>query len=91
MSNKERQGSIANALLPAVPVEIPYDADNNRLYEGDRVYSHDVADDGGYVRCYGTLMKSEEPETYGHWCVEYDDGECFMVLGWGDVWSAVKA
>jgi hypothetical protein len=74
-----------------VPVENPTDANGNKLYEGDRVYSHDVKDGGGYVRCYGTLMKSEEPETYGHWCVEYDDGDCFMVLGWGDVWSAVKA
>jgi hypothetical protein len=90
MAEEYRKNSIADALLPDAPVINPVDVNGKTLYEGDRVYSHDVKDGGGYIRCYGVLMKSKEPETFGHWCVEYDDGECFMVLSWGDVWLDEK-
>lgn len=76
-----------NPLLPAVPVVNPKDADGNTLHEGDRVYSYDHTDNG-YQRVYGTLQISDTKETFGHWCVEYDDGECFMVLDFNNVWSA---
>jgi hypothetical protein len=77
-----------NILLPETIIENPVDADGNKLHEGDRVYSHDIKDGGGYIRCYGTLSKSDEPATCGHWCVDYDDGESFIVLSWADVYKA---
>jgi len=80
----------SNTLLPAVPIDNPKDAEGNTLHEGDRVFGYDYTD-FGYQRVYGTLMKSDAPETFGHWCVEYDDGECFMVLSFDNLWSAVKA
>lgn len=76
-----------NCLLPAVPIVNPKDAEGNPLYEGDRVYSYDYTDNG-YQRVYGTLQISDTKETFGHWCVEYDDGESFMVLDFNNVWSA---
>lgn len=83
----ENKKDLANALLPDTPISKPIDADGNVLHEGDRVYSHDYTD-YGYQRVYGTLKISDEPETFGHWCIDYDDGECFMVLDFNNVWTA---
>jgi len=77
-----------NNLLPETIVENPVDAEGNRLHERDRVYSYDLKDNCGHVRCYGTLSKSDHPATCGHWCVHYDDFESFIVLSWDDVYKA---
>lgn len=88
MSSKVSSAAIAvNPMLPAVPVVNPKDAEGNPLHEGDRVYSYDHTDNG-YQRVYGTLQISDTKETFGHWCVEYDDGESFMVLDFNNVWFA---
>lgn len=74
-----------NSLLPIVIMENPKDADGNLLHEGDRVYGYDYTD-FGYQRVYGKLIISDAIETFGHWCVEYDNGECFMVLSFENIW-----
>ncbi len=66
---------------------LPKDADGTTLHEGDRVYRYDVKDNG-YERVYGTLVISDHPSTFGQWCVEYDDGECFVVLSFENLWKA---
>lgn len=86
----KKNENFAASFLPNEPVLIPCDATGNTLHEGDRVYTHDINDDNDLYRCYGKLIKSEEPATLGHWCIEYDDGSCFIVLQWGDVWSTTK-
>lgn len=63
------------------------DAEGNPLHEGDRVYGYDYTDNG-YQRVYGTLLISDAKETFGHWYIESDDGECLMVLDFNKVWSA---
>lgn len=75
-------------LLPEKIIDSPIDAEGNRLQEGDRIYSHDIKEGVGYVRCYATLTKSDHPETKGHWCADYDDGESFIILSWADVFKA---
>lgn len=60
------------------------DADNNALYEGDRVYTYEL--DG--KRIYGTLLPNDEHPEVSEWCVEYDDGENFAVLDFKQIWKA---
>jgi len=82
------QGHEANTMLPAVPEREPRDADGNLLHLGDRVFGYDVKDGGGYERIYGTLLISDDPNNMGHWYVEYDDGENFIVLSFSGIWKA---
>lgn len=83
----EMDSNGTSILLPAVPTATPKDADGNNLHEGDRVFGYDYFDNG-YQRIYGTLTKSDEPKTFGHWCVDYDDGESFMVLSFDNLYKA---
>lgn len=76
-----------NMLLPIVPNENPKDREGNTLHDGDRVFSYDYFD-GGYKQIYGTLTKSNDPKTFGSWCVDYDDGESFIVLSFDAIHKA---
>ena len=80
-----------SALLPAVPAINPKDGNGNLLHEGDRVFGYDFKDGGGYKRVYGTLNISDEPKTNGHWCVDYDDGDSYIVLDFDSIFRADKA
>lgn len=62
----------------------PQDAEGNILSEGDRVFGYDLTDNG-YQRVYGTLVISD-----GRWCVDYDDGECFLVLDFEYIWKDIS-
>lgn len=46
----------------------------NKLYDGERVYAHDL--DG--TKAYGTLRRGSDD--FYEWYVEYDDGEDLLVL-----------
>ena len=61
----------------------PTAGDGVALYEGDRVYSYDV----DQRRQYGTLSVSDHPATLGHWSIDYDDGESFIVLDFNHVFK----
>lgn len=87
---KNDKDIVRKALLPTVPEEHPKDGDGNILHEGDRVFGYDVSE-FGIQRVYGTLLKSDEPETLGHWYVEYDDEQSFMVLSFKSIFRASKA
>lgn len=49
------------------------DGNENKLYDGERVYAHDL--DSKRV---GTLKKGSDD--FYQWYVEYDDGEDLLVL-----------
>lgn len=63
------------------------DADGNILHDGDRVFGYDVKDNE-YQKIYGTLCISDHHLTFGQWCVDYDDGESFIVLDFKAIWKA---
>lgn len=71
------------------------DGHGNVLHENDRVFVYDYFNSSnritGVKRVYGTLVKSDHPKTFGRWCIDYDDGESFVVLDFKGVWRADKA
>lgn len=76
-----------NILLPDATITDPIDAFGNALHDGDRVFCLDWLDNV-LQRVYGTLARSNEPETLGLWCVNYDDGESFIVLSFDQIYKA---
>lgn len=81
----EHQGGIANAKLPAVPI----DGDGQVLHEGDRVYCYDYnVETVAPQRYYGTLHKNEYYPEVSEWYINYDDGQECAVLEMSLVFKA---
>ena len=69
----------------------PKDANGIELHEGDRVFSYDYGGhEDGIERFDGTLSISDHPATNGKWCIDYDDGESFVVLDWKGIFKAIN-
>lgn len=66
----------------------PIDGNGWKLFEGDRVYTHDYDKSGRVIRCYGTLHKNEDYPNVSDYYIAYDDGGEFAVLEMGLVYKA---
>ena len=59
-----------------------FDADNNLLKEGDRVYCYDL---DGQTKVYGTIHYNDIISNT--WYIKYDDGDECLVLDFAVVWK----